>query len=98
MYVEFADCVKSASGTLCKDKECRIIVTTRRAPSNNPHKVRMYLRPNKCYERKGEPSPKEIKARELFKRRAAKVKELVENGTCKDRNEAWGAVKKLIVE
>ena len=98
MIVEFADCVKSASGTLCKDKDCRVIVTTRRAPSNNPHKVRMYLRPNKCYERKGKPSAKELKVRDLFKRRAAKVKELVENGTCKDRNEAWEAVKKMIVK
>ena len=97
MYVELNACFDKASGTFCKDKDYRIILTTRRAPSNNPNKVRMYLRPNTCYERKSELSPKEIKARELFARRAAKVKELVENGTCKDRNEAWDAVKKMIV-
>ena len=98
MIVEFDGCIKSASGTFCKDKECRVIVTTRRAPSNNPNKVRMYLRPNKCYERKSKPSSKELKVRDLFTRRAAKVKELVDNGTCKNRNEAWEAVKKLIVK
>ena len=98
MIVEFADCIKYASGTLCKGKESRVIVTTRRASSNNPHKVRMYLRPNECYERKSPPSEKELQARDLFRRRSVKVKELLKNGTYEDRSEAWEAVKKMIVE
>ena len=98
MIVELVDCLKSASGTLCKGKDCRVIVTTRRASSNNPHKVRMYLRPNECYERKSPPSEKELQARDLFRRRSVKVKELLKNGTYEDRNEAWEAVKKMIVE
>lgn len=98
MIVEFADCITYASGTLCKGKDSRVIVTTRRASSNNPHKVRMYLRPNKCYERNSAPSEKELQARDLFKRRSAKVKELLENGSYEDRSEAWEAVKKMIVK
>lgn len=93
MIVDFMDGIKSASGTLCKTKTARVIVTTRRAPSTNPNKVRMFIRSNESYQRKTPLSEGEIAARNLFQRRQAYVKQLLADGTCKTKAEAWGIAK-----
>lgn len=97
MIVEFAGGVMSASGTFCKNRNgSRVIVTTRRAPSSNKNKVRMYLRSADSYKRKKPFSDAEIAAQELFTVRQAYVKELLANGTCKSKAEAWKIAKKSI--
>lgn len=94
MIVEFAGGITAASGTLCKNRNgSRIIVTTRRAPSNNKNKMRLYLRSADCYKRKKPLSDAEIAAHELFARRQAYVRELLANGTCKSKAEAWKVAK-----
>lgn len=97
MIVEFAGGIMSASGTFCKNRNgSRVIVTTRRAPSSNKNKVRMYLRSADSYKRKKPFSDAEIAAHELFTVRQAYVKELLANGTCKSKAEAWKVAKKSI--
>ena len=97
MIVEFAGGIMSASGTFCKNRNgSRVIVTTRRAPSSSKNKVRMYLRSADSYKRKKPFSDAEIAAQELFTVRQAYVKELLANGTCKSKAEAWKIAKKSI--
>jgi hypothetical protein len=94
MIVEFANGVTAASGTLCKNKNgSRVIVTTRRAPSNNPNKIRMYLRSASSYQRKGKPSKKELHARSLFTVRQEYVTELLAAGKVSSRADAWKLAK-----
>ena len=93
MLVEFAGGIATASGTLCKNRNgSRIIVTTRRAPSANKGKIRMYLRP--AYQRRTPYSDAEIAAQELFTKRQAYVSELIELGCTK--SEAWQIAKQRI--
>ena len=74
MIVEFAGGITSASGTLFKNRNgSRVIFTTRRAPSSNKNKVRMYLRSADSYKRKKPLSDAEIAAHDLFTRRAKYV-------------------------
>ena len=97
MIVEFAGGIMSASGTFCKNRNgSRVIVTTRRAPSSSKNKVRMYLRSADSYKRKKPFTDAEIAAQELFTVRQAYVKELLANGTCKSKAEAWKIAKKSI--
>ena len=95
MIVEFkGGIIAAASGTLCKSKHgTRVIVTTRKAPSNNPNKVRMYIRSDSDYKRKKPFSIKEKQAQELFKQRQAIVQELMATGQCRSRAEAWRIAK-----
>ena len=95
MIVEFAGgIIAAASGTLCKSKRgTRVVVTTRKAPSSNPHKVRMYLRLPKDYQRKKPFSENEKHAQELFKQRQAIVQELMATGQCRSKAEAWRIAK-----
>lgn len=98
MIVEFAGGITSASGTLCKSRNgSRIIVTTRKAPSINKNKMRMYIRSGESYKRTQPFSDAEIAAQNLFTRRQAYVKELLANGKCKSRAEAWNVAKKTIL-
>jgi len=95
MLVEFVDGIIAASGTLCKNRNgSRVIVTTRRAPSTNKGKVRMYIRPASCYQRKTPYSDAEIAAQELFTKRQAYVSELIGLGCTK--SEAWQIAKQRI--
>jgi len=95
MIVEFNSGIVAASGTLCKGRNGeRLIVTTRRAPSTNPNKVRMYLRLPK--ERKKPFSDKEKHAQELFTKRQAYVQELMACGRCRSKAEAWRWAKEDI--
>ena len=97
MRVEFNPAIKSASGTLCKDKNgIRVVVTTRKAPSTNPCKMRMYIRSAASYQRSGEPSEKELAARELFAKRQAYVQELLASGKYHSKGEAWKIAKREI--
>ena len=97
MRVTFNPAIVSASGTLCKEKNgLRVIVTTRKAPSTNPCKTRMYIRSAASYQRSGKPSEKEIAARELFAKRQAFVQELLASGKYHSKAEAWKIAKKEI--
>ena len=72
MIVELVPGIKSASGTLMKCKNgTRIIFTTRRAPSSNPCKVRMYIRTAEDYQRSTPVSKHEIQIRALFSKKKA---------------------------
>ena len=98
MKVEFAGCIISGSGTLYKSRNgSRVIVTTRRASTTNKNRVRMYIRSGESYKRTQPFSDAEIAAQELFTRRQAYVKELITNGKCKSRAEAWKIAKKTII-
>ena len=98
MIVQFATGIAYASGTLCKNRDgSRVIVTTRKAASSNPNKVRMYLRSAKSYQRSTKPSAKEIALRELFTRRQAYVQELLASGRYHSKAEAWKIAKREIV-
>lgn len=97
MIIEFTGGIISASGTLCKNRNgSRVIVTTRRAPSDNKNKMRMYIRSAASYQRSGKPSEKEIAARELFAKRQAYVQELLASGSYHSKAEAWKIAKKEI--
>jgi len=95
MIVEFTGgIVAAASGTLCKSKHgTRVVVTTRKAPSSNPNKVRMYIRSANDYQRKKPFSENEKHAQELFKQRQAIVTELMATGQCRSKAEAWRIAK-----
>lgn len=96
MIVEFAGGIAAASGTLCKNRNgSRVIVTTRKAPSTNPNKVRMYIRSADSYQRTKPYSDAELAAQDLFSRRQKYVKQLLDNG-CQSRAEAWKIAKKTI--
>ena len=98
MIVEFAGGIISASGTLCKNRNgSRVIVTTRKAPSKNKNKVRMYFRSEESYKRKQPFTDAELAAQDLFTRRQAYVKELITNGKCKSKADAWKIAKKTIL-
>ena len=95
MLVEFAGGIEAASGTLCKNRNgSRVIVTTRKAASKNPNKVRMYIRSAASYQRSSPPSDAELAARELFTKRQAYVSELIGLGCSK--SEAWQIAKQRI--
>ncbi|MBQ3673589.1 MAG: hypothetical protein II928_03860 [Paludibacteraceae bacterium] len=72
------------------------IVTTRRAPSINRNKMRMYLRSAASYQRSSPPSDAELDARALFKKRHEYVLELFASGKCKNKARAWQIAKKEI--
>lgn len=92
MIVRFAGGIESASGTLCKNRNgSRVIVTTRKAPSSNPNKVRMYIRSASSYKRQKPLSDAEKAAHDLFTRRAKYVKELMDAGIRRDK--AWQTAK-----
>ena len=94
MIVDFAGGFNAVSGTLFKGKNgSKVICTTRKAPSTNPHKFRMYIRTASSYKRKGKPSKKELNARALFTQRQAYVQELLNAGKVKSRAEAWKLAK-----
>ena len=98
MTVEFIPGIISASGTLAKSKNgTRIVVTTRKAPTTNPCKTRMYLRRASSYKRKSKPSEAEQNARALFAKRQALVKELMKEKRFKTLKQAWDYVKQVIV-
>jgi len=100
MKVEFNDQlgIVSASGTLCKNKNgSRIVVMTRKAPSTNPCKMRMYIRPASSYQRATPISEKERQARNLFVQRQAYVQQLLASGKCKTKADAWKIAKQEII-
>ena len=86
--------INCASGTLAKLKNgARIVVMTRKAPSTNPVKMRVYLRSADSYKRKSAPSEHEIEVRALFARRQAYVQELLASGKYHSKAEAWKIAK-----
>jgi len=90
--------IAGASGTLCKTKYgARIIITTRKAPTTNPNKVRMYFRPANSYQRKTPVSQHEMQVRSLFTRRQALVSELMRTQHL-SKAEAWKIAKHEITE
>ena len=97
MIVEFAGGIMTASGTLCKNRNgSRVIVTTRRAPSHNKNKMHMYIRSADSYQRTKPYSDAEIAAHVLFTKRQAYVQELIDNGTCRSKADAWKKAKETI--
>ena len=96
MLVEFAGGIEAASGTLCKNRNgSRVIVTTRKAATtSNKGKIRMYIRPASCYQRRTPYSDAELAAQELFTKRQAYVTELIQLGCSK--SEAWQIAKRDI--
>ncbi len=96
MIVTLMPGIEAASGTLCKNRNgSRVIVTTRKAPSSNPNKVRMYIRSAASYQRTKLYSDAEIAAQKLFSRRQKYVRLLLDNG-CPSRAEAWKIAKIVI--
>ena len=94
MIVEFAGGITAASGTLCKNRNgSRVIVTTRKAPSANKGKMRMYFRSANSYQRTKPLSKAELAAQELFTVRRAYVAELLASGKTRSRAEAWKLAK-----
>ena len=94
MRVELVPGIKSASGTLMKCKNgTRVIFTTRRAPSSNPCKVRMYLRTAEDYQRSTPVTEREKQVRDLFSRRQARVLQLMAENTKLSKKEAWKIAK-----
>ena len=89
MIVSLIPGISAASGTLCKTQHSRIILTTRKAPSANPNKVRMYIRSEESYKRKTQPSENEQRCRTLFARRQAYVQELLASGSYHSKATAW---------
>ena len=97
MLVELIPGINMASGTLLKCKNgARIIFTTRRAPSSNPHKMRMYIRPAESYRRKTPVSEREIHVRSVFSKRQALVLNLIAANPKLSKKEAWAIAKKEI--
>ena len=97
MIVEFVGGIAAAHGTLRKNPDgSRIVITTRKAASTNPNKVRMYLRSADSYKRKAPVSDKEMAARTLFARRQAYVQELLASGRYHTKAEAWKIAKATI--
>ncbi len=97
MIVTLAAGIESVSGTFSKSNGRRIIFTTRKAPTSSKNRVRMYLRSDTSYQRKGELTEREIKARELFARRQAYVQELLASGRYHSKAFAWKIAKKEIM-
>ena len=94
MIVELVPGIKSASGTLMKCKNgTRVIFTTRRAPSSNPCKVRMYIRTAKDYQRSTPVSERELQVRDLFRRRQQRVNQLLAANPKLSKIEAWEIAK-----
>ena len=94
MKVELVPGIKFASGTLMKCKNgTRVIFTTRRAPSSNPCKVRMYLRTAEDYQRSTPVSEKEIQIRELFSKRQQRVNQLMAENPKLSKKKAWQIAK-----
>ena len=101
MIVEFTGGIEAAHGTLYKGKNgTRVIITTRKAPSTNPNKVRMYLRSAKAYKRKKPASDAEIAARQLFTKRQAYVRQLLDAAKAENKRlslaKAWKVAKQEI--
>ena len=97
MRVELAPGIKSASGTLMKCKNgTRVIFTTRRAPSSNPCKVRMYIRYADDYQRKTPVSEREMQIRELFSKRQQRVNQLRADNPRLSKKKAWQIAKNEI--
>ena len=97
MRVELVPGIKSASGTLMKCKNgTRVVFTTRRAPSTNPCKVRMYIRTAEDYQRSTPVSEREKQVRELFSKRQQRVNQLMAENTKLSKKKAWQIAKKEI--
>ena len=97
MRVELVPGIKSASGTLMKCKNgTRVIFTTRRAPSSNPCKVRMYLRYADDYQRSTPVSEREMQVRELFSKRQQRVNQLRAANPKLSKKKAWQIAKNEI--
>ena len=97
MIVEMIPGIKAASGTLCKSPNGkRVIFTTRKAPTNNPNKIRAYIRSAESYKRKTPPTEKELQSRSLFARRQAYVQELMASGRYHSKAVAWVRAKRDI--
>ena len=97
MRVELVPGIKLASGTLMKCKNgTRVVFTTRRAPSTNPCKVRMYIRTAEDYQRSTPVSEREMQVRSIFSRRHARVLQLLAENPKLSKKEAWKIAKNEI--
>ena len=97
MRVELVPGINAASGTLMKCKNgTRVVFTTRRAPSSNPCKVRMYIRTAEDYQRSTPVSEKEIQVRELFSKRQQRVNQLRADNPKLSKKKAWQIAKNEI--
>ena len=84
--------IQSISGTANKKSRIRVVFQTRKSPTTNPNKVRMYLRTAESYERKSTLSEKEIAARERFKKCSNSFANMAEEQKRKYHKE-WKAAK-----
>ena len=97
MNVEFIPGIASVSGTLYKGKNgLRIVATTRKAPTTNKQKTRLYLRPDESYQRKTPYSEAELKRQDLFAQRQSYVKQLMAADPGLSKKEAWSKAKQDI--
>ena len=97
MNVEFIPGIASVSGTLYKGKNgLRIVATTRKAPTTNKQKTRLYLRSDESYQRKTPYSEEELKRQDLFAKRQSYVKQLMAADPGLSKKEAWSIAKRDI--
>ena len=97
MNVEFMPGIASISGTLYKGKNgLRLVATTRKAPTTNKQKTRLYLRSEESYQRKTPYSEAELKRQDLFAKRQAYVKQLMAETPWLNKKEAWLIAKQDI--
>ena len=97
MNVEFIPGITSVSGTLYKGKNgLRLVATTRKAPTTNKQKTRLYLRTADSYQRKTPYSEEELKRQDLFAKRQSYVKQLMAADPGLSKKEAWSIAKRDI--
>lgn len=97
MNVEFMPGIASISGTLFKGKNgLRLVATTRKEPTTNKQKTRLYLRTADSYQRKTPVSKAEMDAREIFAKRQSYVKQLMAADPGLSKKEAWSIAKRDI--
>ena len=97
MKVELMPGIASISGTLFKGKNgLRLVATTRKAPTSNEQKTRLYLRSDESYKRKTPYSKAELKRQDLFAKRQSYVKQLMAADPGLSKKEAWSKAKQDI--
>ena len=95
MKVTFMPGIDSVSGSMRNRKGERIVFTKHRG--DQPGHGRMYIRSERTYRRTGEPSERELRARALFAQRRAYVEQLIADGKCRTKAEAWTIAKRDIL-
>ena len=94
MKVEFMPGIAAMSGTLKGKNGYKLVFMHRQ--SDGKGQGRAYLRSKESYQRSTPVSDKEIAARSLFQNRAQLVQQLMTEGRCKTKAEAWQIAKEQI--